>query len=586
MSTNITVTFTDRSGVKSKLRAHKFDDKKSFDICLNAFEVLSKIRKQDLSVISSIRSNKKIELYDHQLFAALKVKNEFGGSAILADEVGLGKTIEAGIILKEFITSGIAKSVLILTPPSLVYQWQDELLIKFGLDFIKQFDDPRFVNAGSHDMLIMSHSSAVFPKHSQLLKSRSWDMVIVDEAHSMKNANTKKHRLLNEISRKFTLFLSATPIQNNLEELYNLVELLRPATFGTLNQFKTKYAEDSQMRKLNSFFREDLQKILSSLMIRTTRREVKSYIKFTNRIAKTEILKPSSVERELYDRITDVVRYHYNKNYNLLHLMIIQRLISSSTESTKIALHKMKKSVMIEENEYNDLIKLADEIKIDTKAKILLDTINSSKNEKFLIFTEFYSTQDYLSTLLTANGYSVTIFNGKMNLSERENSINNFKTSSQIMISTSAGGEGQNFQFCNNVVNYDLPWNPMRVEQRVGRVHRIGQKNDVFIYNYAYEKTIDAYILELLYAKIKLFTMSIGDLDLLFEDIDDKKSESMIFKEFMNGKSDQEVKNNLTALGNNWENNTQSRIEAVKKFNAEVFDNFSLSTLQVNQSNA
>jgi SNF2 family DNA or RNA helicase len=241
---------------------------------------------------------------------------------------------------------------------------------------------------------------------------------------------------------------------------------------------------------------------------------------------------------------------------------------------------------MIEENEYNDLIKLADKIKIDTKAKTLLNTINSDKDKKFLIFTEFYSTQDYLSTLLTANGYSVTIFNGKMNLSERENSINNFRAGSQIMISTSAGGEGQNFQFCNNVVNYDLPWNPMRVEQRVGRVHRIGQKNDVFIYNYAYEKTIDAYILELLYAKIKLFTMSIGDLDLLFEDIDDKKSESMIFKEFMNGKSDQEVKNNLTALGNNWKNDAQSRIEAVKKFNAEVFDNFALSTLQASPSNA
>ena len=189
-------------------------------------------------------------------------------------------------------------------------------------------------------------------------------------------------------------------------------------------------------------------------------------------------------------------------------------------------------------------------------------------------------------SLLKENGYSVTKFNGKMSLSERENSIENFKNHSQIMISTSAGGEGQNFQFCNHIVNYDLPWNPMRVEQRIGRVHRIGQKNDVFIYNYACENTIEAYILELLYSKIKLFTLSIGDLDLLFEDIDDTKSETNIFKEFMNGKSEQDVRNNLTALGNNWQNNIQSRINTIKKFNSEVFDNFSLSTLPVTESDA
>ena len=163
MTNIVDIIFTDRSNVKSKLRKLEFDNKEKFDLALNAFDILSKIKKSKLSVTSSIKSNKEIELYDHQIYAAVKVKNEFGGSAILADEVGLGKTIEAGIILKEFLISGLAKSVLILVPPSLMYQWQDELQSKFDLNFVKQRDDRRFKDPASHELLIMSHSSAVSP---------------------------------------------------------------------------------------------------------------------------------------------------------------------------------------------------------------------------------------------------------------------------------------------------------------------------------------------------------------------------------------------------------------------------------------
>ena len=576
----VEIKFTDRSNVKGKLRKLQFDDYKTFQLTLNAFNILSHIKKQDLSIISSIKSNKKIELFDHQILAALKVKNEFGGSAFLADEVGLGKTIEAGIILKEFLITGLAKSVLILTPPSLVYQWQDELLTKFSLDFVKQFDDDRFKDAGSHDLLIMSHSSAVSPNHKNFLKNRSWDIVIVDEAHSMKNSETKKHQLLKELPRKFTIFLSATPIQNNLGELYNLIELLRPGTFGTFEQFITKYAEDNQMRKLNMFFRDELQKILSQIIIRTTRQEVKKYIKFTDRIPYTKILDPSETERKLYDEITEKVREHYASGYSILHLMIIQRLISSSTESSKTALYKMKQSKLISEDEYEQLYALAKTIVNDTKALELLKTIKEKPDSKFLIFTEFLSTQEYLLNFLEKNGFSVTIFNGKMNLIERNESVMRFKDNAKILISTSAGGEGQNFQFCNNVVNYDLPWNPMKVEQRVGRVHRIGQKSDVFIYNYAYRDTIDSYILELLYTKIKLFSMTLGDLDLLFEDITDEKSGIMFFREYISSKNKIEAKNKFSALGEDWNRKKEELNHVINKFNQEVFKNFNLSSIE------
>ena len=260
--------------------------------------------------------------------------------------------------------------------------------------------------------------------------------------------------------------------------------------------------------------------------------------------------------------------------------MVIQRLISSSTESTKQALFKMKKSELFDEDDYHELMEIANRIKIDTKTNDLLDVIKKDTAAKFLIFTEYYATQDYLDKILREKGYTVTLFNGKMSLPERAESVEKFRNQSQIMISTGAGGEGQNFQFCHNVVNYDLPWNPMRVEQRVGRVHRIGQKNNVNIFNYAYEHTIDAYILQLLYTKIKLFTMTIGHLDLLFEDVTDEKTGTHFFKEYITAKNDKEITNKFSTIGEDWENRKKNLTIAVEQFNQEVFDNFSLSPIE------
>ena len=579
MTNIVDIIFTDRSNVKSKLRKLEFDNKEKFDLALNAFDILSKIKKSKLSVTSSIKSNKEIELYDHQIYAAVKVKNEFGGSAILADEVGLGKTIEAGIILKEFLISGLAKSVLILVPPSIMYQWQDELQSKFDLNFVKQRDDPRFKDPASHELLIMSHSSAVSPIQANLLKKRDWDMIIVDEAHSMKNSETHKHKLLKELPRKFTLFLTATPIENNLRELYNLVELIKPGTFGTLNEFKNRYTDDPQMRSINLFFKDELQQILSKIIIRTTRQQVKKYIKFTDRIPHTKILKPTDDERELYEKVTKIIQEKYAEGYPVFYLMIIQRLTSSSTVAAKRALYLMKKREYVDETEYNELMKIANRIKIDTKAIELLDIVRQQKNAKFLIFVEWRSTQDYLAELLTKSGYSVTLFNGDLNLAERDESRERFRGEIQIMISTSAGGYGMNFQFCSNVVNYDLPWNPMKIEQRVGRVHRIGQKNDVNIYNVAYEKTIDAYILTLLYTKIQLFKMALGHLDLLFAD-EDGKTETGFFKEYISSKDEKEAEKKFSAIGENWKNRKENLSDAVEEFNRGVFDNFSLSPME------
>ena len=570
---NFQSRFTDRGEVKRKLRTGELSSVLDYRLTTNAFKILEFLKSADLSIESSLKSNSTIKLFDHQILAAKKMRNEFGGTGILADEVGLGKTIEAGIIIKEFLISGLAKSILILAPPSLIYQWQSEMETKFDLKFFQK-EDNDFVDASSHDLLIFSHSGAVYENQKRLLTSRNWDMVIVDEAHSLKNAETLKYKLVKDLSRKYTILLSATPIQNNLLELYTMVDLIRPGMLGTKTNFKNKYADDRQMRRVNPMFKEELQKILSQLIIRTTRQEVKKYIKFTDRIPNTNILKPTDDERLLYNRITSKIREIFEDGGSGLFLVNVQKFISSSTLTSKRAVMHMYENKLLSKTELDDLLNISERIEIDTKAKKLMEIIRTRNDEKFLVFTEYRLTQDYLESLLSKSGFRVVVFNGSMTLEERKEAVELFRGGYQIMISTSAGGEGQNFQFCSNVVNYDLPWNPMKVEQRVGRVHRIGQERDVNIFNLAYEKTIDAYILELLYTKIQLFTMTLGHLDLLFEDITDEESGMQIFKEYITSKDENDAEKRFSALGEKWFER-KNNVELIEGLNSEVFANFS-----------
>lgn len=576
---NIRIQYPDKIGINAKLRLSQTHNPEFLELTLKSYEILSFLKNEKLSITESLKANKNVSIFDHQILAAQRIKNELGGTALLADEVGLGKTIEACIIIKEFLTTGLAKKILILAPPSLLPQWKDELASKFNLDFINQQNDSRFVDVFSHDLLLMSHASASYPEKSKALQEIFWDLVIVDEAHSMKNSETHKHQLIKNLSKRYLLLLSATPIQNNLEELYNMVELLHPGHLGTWNQFKDKYALGKNARSINPVFKNELQDILSKLIIRTTRKEVRSYIKFTDRIPHTNILEPSEKEILLYDEITDVIRGLYSKNYNSLALMTYQRLASSSTDTSKRALYKMRMNKVIGSEKYDELISLANSIPNDSKFIDILNHIEKDPS-KFLIFTEFYATQDYIARSLKKNGFSVALFNGKMSSDEKYDAVRQFKNNSQVMISTGAGGEGQNFQFCHNIVNYDLPWNPMRVEQRIGRVHRIGQTDDVNIYNYALKGTIEAYILELLFTKIELFNMALGELDLIFEDSANHGLQETWFKEYMTAKNETEIKNKFSSLGENWKKNKEKIHETVDEFNDEVFSNFDLSVIK------
>ena len=270
----ITVRTPDKYNILNSLFEKKIRNPEYLELTLKAFELSSSLKEQKLTITESLKTNKNVSLFDHQILAAEKMINEFGCTGLLADEVGLGKTVEAGIIIKELIVTGIAKNTLILAPPSLVLQWKDEMLAKFNLDFVSQIVDERFVDCSSHNFLIMSHASAVSEKNIRLLNKRVWDIVIVDEAHSMKNAETYKHKMVKNLFKKRLILLSATPIQNNLQELYNIIELLRPSLLGTWQEFRQKFADDKNIRKLNPRYREVLQEIISDVIIRNTRKQV------------------------------------------------------------------------------------------------------------------------------------------------------------------------------------------------------------------------------------------------------------------------------------------------------------------------
>ena len=576
------VRFSDGFGVKNKLRKLLLSNLGDLAVVLKAYEIINAHRSQNLTIQNYLKSN--ISIYDHQIMAAKFVKNDMGGRALLADEVGLGKTIEAGILLKEYFVTRMIKNALILTPPSLRLQWQQELKSKFDLDFIMNKDDDRFKGYDRHPMFISSISSAAIPRNAALLQGIEWDMVVIDEAHRLKNERTKSHKFVKDLSKKFVLLLSATPIQNSLRELYNLVEIIRPGMLGSWRDFASTYTSDAKSQTIIPERTNNLQDLLQQAVIRTTRSEVKRYIKFTDRIPKTHLLDPTPAEIHLYGKATDFVRKLWmNEKGNgtlVLALMTLQRQISSSSTALRTAIRLKQERQPKHVEELEGILDLSYEVKTDTKMTRLREILDNNPEDKHLIFTEFRATQDYIAESLDERGIKSVKFNGVMSTADRDAAVGSFKRDAQIMVSTEAGGEGQNFQFCSRVVNYDLPWNPMRVEQRVGRVHRIGQDEDVHIHNMALLDSVEEYVLKLLFDKINLFKMTIGDLDLLFEDNGFENLPTKIFQSYMSASTRNERENKFSAIGNDLMLDKKRLHDTIMEFDGEVFANFNLSSIR------
>ncbi|EKF34604.1 MULTISPECIES: DEAD/DEAH box helicase [Bacillus] len=473
----------------------------------------------------------------HQLEVAKRVVEEMNGKAILADEVGLGKTVEAGLIIKEYMIRGLAKKILILVPASLVSQWVQELRTKFYIDAVEQKKSYVWEQC---DVVVSSIDTAKRQPHRDTILSIAYDMVIIDEAHKLKNNKTKNYEFVRNLNKKFCLLLTATPIQNRIGEIFNLVSLLKPGHLGNEHQFKDLFAK----KELQLEDHDRLKQLVNKVMIRNRRQD--TGIEWSKRHVKTISIDFSPTEQALYDEICQLKN---NPSYtkHMFSIMTLERECCSSREAVYMTIKKMQEEEkhILGASAIGQIMEKINQVEQNSKALEVVKLIQQL-NEKVIIFTEYRATQIYLQWFLQQNGISSVPFRGGFKRSKKDWMKDLFRERAQVLIATEAGGEGINLQFCNQIINYDLPWNPMRLEQRIGRIHRLGQERDVHIYNMATNGTVEEHILKLLYEKIQLFENVIGDLDDILTRIDIKEAETELHHILFQHESDRDMKKKLT----------------------------------------
>jgi ERCC4-related helicase len=643
-----------------------------------AHELTKRSASDSLEKFSRTLADAKVDLNPHQVEAALfAFKSPLSKGAILADEVGLGKTIEAGILLSQKWAEGKRK-ILIICPSSLRKQWNQELLDKFYLQSsIVESSNFKNVTAFENnpfdrkDIVICSYH---FAKNKEdFIKLISWDLVVIDEAHKLRNVYKNTNKISQSIKRAIgdapKVLLTATPLQNSLLELYGLVSFIDEYTFGDFASFKSQFVRLGEEEAPNF---SDLKERLTTICKRTLRRQVLEYIKYTNRIPLTQEFNPSEQEHVLYEKISEYLQKE--RNYALppaqKHLMalILRRLLASSTfaiagtlkglisklnnaletgtlkqtseyiknsfsdmdeiseelEETEDANEPLTES---EKEEIKEEIKklktfseLADSIKVNAKGEELLTALDKGFSKlgelkapkKALIFTEFTRTQQYIYELLSKSKYAgeVVLFNGSNNdensnriyqewlvknkdtekisgsksSDKRAAIIEYFQDTASIMIATEAAAEGINLQFCSSVVNYDLPWNPQRIEQRIGRCHRYGQNYDVVVVNFLNKKNeADQRVYELLDKKFQLFDGVFGASDQVLGAIESGINfEQRISQIYQECRTSVEIKDSFDKLQNELEEQISQSINNAKKKLLENFDEEVHEKLKIN----
>ncbi len=494
-----------------------------------------------------------IQSFWYQEETAKKVLKQYRGRALLSDEVGLGKTIEALIILSEYIKRGMVKTGLILTPAPLVSQWKEEMISKFNLD-VPSTDDPGFRSGEKafwdQPFVIASINQAKSAKNMDYITAREYDIIIIDEAHHLKNRTTLNWKLVNDLKKRFILLLTATPVENNLMELYNLITLLKPGQLETATAFKEKFMKrgdptDPQNRTI-------LRGLLSQVMIRNTR--ALAGIHIPPRFARTIRIEPTKAEKEFYNRLQTLILDLNEKKQGKARL-IIRNLLAQAGSSPKAVEHTLtnmleKQDYLFDHEQEIRAVKNLCRTTLDTpKNKALLKLIQATR-DKIIVFVKYRGTVEHLTEFLEWNNISFSLFHGSLTSQEKDAAIDAFKSRTQVLVTTEIGGEGRNMQFCSQMVNYDLPWNPMKIEQRIGRIHRIGQEKEVQIYNFCAAGSIEDYILDILDRKINMFEMVIGEIDMILGRISGEKEFSdMVCDIWLNSKTTEERDASFAGLG-------------------------------------
>lgn len=613
-----------------RMEAGELSRTHEFNLRSAAADMWARNRSEELVSLAHAR----VDLKPHQVSAAHRVVSEFPHRFLLCDEVGLGKTIEAAMVLKELRARGDARRVLILVPPGLQRQWQFELKTKFGEVFsIFNRDTIRALRletnvhnpwADNHSV-ITSHSFAAYSEERiKEIASVPWDLVIVDEAHHARRQRqgksfrmTQLYRLVRELttppefSQRSVLFLTATPMQLQRHELFSLVEMLHHTLFASEDDFDRHLNARSGVSRLaeeldgvlpakplelvgtlpDDWFDRTARLLecdpddvrdrladpadlldeirsrhrLSEVMLRNRRAVVGG---FMPRHARHWELELSPHETEIQDKMEQIIHEGFvvatQQRRNAVGFLMTtwQKMLASSSLALRRSLERrcarlaeadtvdrlsqemlddylneefdendvegyVKEAINGEIERLQDIIDQLKGITVDAKAAALIanlqDIFAEDPEGKVLIFTQFRDTQSMLQGLISEQGWTAHLFHGGLNVAEKDRAVEQFRNGAgpQVLISTEAGGEGRNLQFAHLLVNYDLPWNPMRVEQRIGRVDRVGQEHPVLVFNFHVRGSIESRILEVLDQRINLFEDSIGGLEPILGDAED-----------------------------------------------------------------
>lgn len=606
---------------------------------LRYITLLSKIKNE---ISTGILSNLSIGVIPlpHQIHVLNRAVSNNNIRYILADEVGLGKTIEAGLIIKELKTRGLIKRVLIVCPKGLVTQWGLEMEEKFAekfhvilpedYDTIKKITDNDEVY-GQFDQVI-SPMDSIKPLERRVgwseekiqaynedriysIINSGWDLIVIDEAHRVAGSSGEvaRHKLgsLLASASPYLLLLTATPHNGKTEPFLRLIRLLDEEAFPN--------------------FKAIVKEQVAPYVIRTEKREAidnsgnKLFKDRSTKIVKLVWDERHTLQKELYELTSNYVAKGYNKALRnkgkfmgLIFLFIMmQRLVTSSTSAIRQSLEKRIKvleqqdfkikniteeafaEMEFEENieeatkaisldikeeiaELSKIILVAKQAEfqyLDVKIEPFIDIIDNlfseDKNSKVIVFTEFVATQNYLSNLIRMRGYTTSLLNGSMSINERNVVIEEFKTKTNIFISTDAGGEGLNLQFSNVVINYDLPWNPMKIEQRIGRVDRIGQQRDVLVYNFILAETVEKRVKDVLEEKLSLILKEIG-IDKYSDVLDNEVSELDFTEAYMNSiRNPKDIQFNIRHI----EENLKIQVKNANKFKDIIHEEKDLTAL-------
>jgi SNF2 family DNA or RNA helicase len=582
------ITFSDLYNIRKLIQTKQFSEFQKFQLNLKAIQIKHTGKIDKLISLDEIRT--KLILYNFQMQLALQVINEMNGNAILADEVGLGKTIEAGLIMKELLLRDEINSILIVSPKSLLSQWKSEMAEKFGENFA--IANCKRVNLKNTDRIICSHS-LLYRKYDELT-SRTWDLIVVDEAHAFRNTHSKGRAALANIRKNHLLLLTATPLCNKLTDLYSIVDLIQPGLLDSERAFISRFAEDPKSRVVRSEELDYLKKNLRGVMCRTRREQ--TGIPFTKRCVDSRTLEANDSEREFIDQATEYLRNMSNNHFKTIETLIaenpnrkisasqsnailvfqaitLQQSFSSSPFAAIESLKRRQQRFPMESEATSRLIKMAEKVK-GAKMELLRNVLKEIPNEQALIFCLRKITAHKLKEMLDQEFGSAAVFIGDMNQAERDKVIESFKCGEiKYLVATDAAAEGLNLQNCCVMFNYDLHWNPMKIEQRIGRIHRYKQDRDVTIFNLSVKDTIDDYVLHILYQKIDLFTMTVGKMETVLAELKEGSQDiqKTIVEILLRSNTHLDIKKELERLAEDL-NVSRKNQELSEKFTQGVLD--------------